>query len=55
MIQTMRNAEGFAYGDIENSVYTTTFCFMFILPPVIIYTVIQKRFTESLMSTSIVG
>ena len=55
VIQTMRNAEGFAYGDIENSVYTTTFCFMFILPPVIIYTVIQKRFTESLMSTSIVG
>ena len=55
VIQTMRNAEGFAYGDIENSVYTTTFCLLFILPPVIIYAVIQKRFTESLMSTSIVG
>lgn len=55
VIQTMRDAEGFAYGDIENSVYTTTFCLLFILPPVIIYAVIQKRFTESLMSTSIVG
>lgn len=55
VIQTMRTADGLAYGDIEANVYTTTFCFLFILPPVIIYAVIQKRFTESLMSTSIVG
>lgn len=55
VIQTMRTADGLAYGDIETSVYTTTFCFLFILPPVILYAVIQKRFTESLMSTSIVG
>lgn len=55
VIQNMRTPEGLAYGDIENSVYTTTFCFLFILPPILIYIFLQKRFTESLMSTSIVG
>lgn len=55
VIRTMRTPEGLAYGDIEAHVYTVTFCFLFIIPPVVIYAVLQKRFTESLMSTSIVG
>lgn len=54
-IRTMRTPEGLAYGDIESTVYSTTFCLLFILTPIIVYTVLQKKFTESLMSTSIVG
>ena len=54
-IRTMRTADGLAYGDIESTVYSTTFCLLFILTPIIIYTILQKKFTESLMSTSIVG
>lgn len=55
ILRTMRTADGLAFGDIEISVYTTTFCLMFILTPIIVYVFLQKRFTESLMSTSIVG
>ncbi len=52
---TMQKADGFAYNQIEQSVYTTTGCLIFIAIPIILYTVLQKKFTESLMSTSIVG
>lgn len=55
VILTMRTPEGLAYGDIENNVYTTTFCLLFIITPIIVYTFLQKKFTESLISTSIVG
>ena len=43
------------FTEIENSVYTTTFCMLFIVTPIVIYAILQKKFTESLMSTSIVG
>ncbi len=54
-LTTMLKENGFAYNSIERDVYTTTGCLIFIAVPIIIYTVLQKKFTESLMSTSIVG
>ena len=47
--------EGGGYGNVEAAVYETTFCLMFLLVPIILYVFLQKKFTESLMSTSIVG
>ena len=55
ILLTMRTPDGLAFGEIEKSVYTTTFCLLFILPPIILYAFLQKRFTKSLMNTSIVG
>ena len=55
IITTMRDSNGNAYGDIAANVYTTTFCLLFMLTPIVIYTFLQKKFTESLMNTSIVG
>ena len=55
ILLTMRTPEGLAFGEIEKSVYTTTFCLLFILLPIILYAFLQKRFTKSLMNTSIVG
>ncbi len=55
LLLTMRTPDGLAFGEIEKSVYTTTFCLLFILPPIILYAFLQKRFTESLMNSSIVG
>ncbi len=54
-LQAKLKPNGFAYNDIERSVYTITGCLIFIAVPIIIYTFLQKKFTESLMSTSIVG
>lgn len=54
-LTTMLNDTGMSYTELEKSVYTTTGCLLFLLVPIIIYIVLQKKFTESLMSTSIVG
>ena len=54
-LETMLKSNGFAYNEIEKAVYTTTGCLIFIAVPIIVYTILQKKFTESLMSTSIVG
>lgn len=54
-IRGMKLEDGTIFGEIENSVYTTTFCMLFIVTPIVIYAILQKKFTESLMSTSIVG
>ncbi len=47
--------EGGGYSTVESAVYETTFCLMFLLVPIVLYIFLQKKFTESLMSTSIVG
>ena len=51
----MISPQGAGYTDVEVTVYETTFCLMFIAVPIIIYVILQKKFTESLMNTSIVG
>ena len=55
MFGRMVSPEGGGYTDVEMKVYETTFCMMFIGVPIIIYVFLQKKFTESLMNTSIVG
>lgn len=55
VLMATQKENGFAYNEIERSVYTMTGCLIFIAVPIIIYTILQKKFTESLMSTSIVG
>ncbi|MBR7132008.1 MAG: carbohydrate ABC transporter permease [Clostridia bacterium] len=55
MFGRMISPAGGGYTSIEVTVYETTFCLMFILLPIILYVFLQKKFTESLMSTSIVG
>ena len=55
MFGRMISPAGGGYTDVEVTVYETTFCLMFILVPIILYVFLQKKFTESLMSTSIVG
>jgi len=52
---TILAPEGGGYSNIESAVYETTFCLMFLLLPIVLYIFLQKKFTESLMSTSIVG
>lgn len=54
-LTTMLQADGTSYTELDKSVFTTTGCLLFIIVPVLVYTVLQKKFTESLMSTSIVG
>lgn len=54
-LTTMLNDSGMSYTELEKSVYTTTGCLLFLLVPIIVYVILQKKFTESLMSTSIVG
>lgn len=51
----MISPKGGGFTDVEIAVYQTTFCVLFILVPIIIYAILQKKFTESLMNTSIVG
>ena len=55
MFGRMISPAGGGYTDVEMAVYETTFCLMFILVPIVLYVFLQKKFTESLMSTSIVG
>lgn len=55
MFGRMISPAGGGYTDVEVAVFETTFCLMFILVPIILYAFLQKKFTESLMSTSIVG
>lgn len=55
MFGRMISPAGGGYTVVEVTVYETTFCLLFILVPIILYVILQKKFTESLMSTSIVG
>lgn len=55
MFGRMISPAGGGYTDVEVAVFETTFCLMFILVPIVLYVFLQKKFTESLMSTSIVG
>ena len=55
MFGRMISPEGTGYTDVEITVYETTACVMFIIVPIALYVVLQKKFTESLMNTSIVG
>lgn len=55
VLTTLQKDNGLSYNELEQTVYTTTGCLLFIAIPIIIYIILQKKFTESLMSTSIVG
>lgn len=55
LITTMRGANGTGYTMFENNVFVNTFCLLFILPPIIFYGFLQKRFTENLVNAGIVG
>lgn len=54
-LTTMLNDSGMSYTELEKSVYTTTGCLLFLVVPIIVYVILQKKFNESLMATSIVG
>lgn len=54
-VTSMLAGDGKGYTEIDKSVFTTTCCLLFIAVPIIVYIILQKKFTESLMSTSIVG
>ena len=54
-ITTMRGANGTGYTMFQNNVYVDTFCLLFIMPPIIFYGFLQKKFTENLVNAGIVG
>ncbi len=55
IILTMRDEAHRGYTNLQTNAFVNTFCIMFILPPVVFYTILQKKFTESLVSSGIVG
>lgn len=54
-LQSARTASGAALTNTEVQVYVQTGALLFIIPVLIFYMILQKRFTESVVSSGIVG